>query len=125
MMGEILTPNQNYQNYRQVLSSLNKFKPFVPIIAVILKDLTVFEENKTLFDKTIINWHKLNSLAQQFEIIRVAIASFSQLPFLPEVQKLINHATRPEISLDELYEISPRIETPYLKGKAHRKKKFF
>jgi len=118
MIEDIMTPNRNYQTFRQHLSSINKFKPFVPIIAVLLKDLTVFEENKTMFDESTVNWSKLSAVAQLFETIRLSTASFTQLPFLHEIQKLINHGVAGGSNLDELYKLQAP-NNPY--PKANRK----
>jgi len=111
----LCTPNRNYQNFRQHLLGVNKLKPFVPIIAVLLKDLTVFEENQTLFNNSVINWSKLSSLGQLFETIRLSTVSFNQLPFLPEIQKLIDNGIQQSVTIDELYSLTSatRTKSPY------------
>jgi len=113
MLCSTVNPQHNYCNYRRVLAAVNKFKPFIPIFAVLLKDLTVSEENKTLLSPSLINWTKLTSLSQMFETIRLSISSFSKIPHQPDILNLIHTGFQNQLTLDALYSVSPPEHSPY------------
>lgn len=71
----LLSPNLNYQHYRATLQGLNKLSSHVLQQCVLLKDLSVLEENETFIDEKI-SWFKLSLLGELLENVRISKESF-------------------------------------------------
>ncbi|EFC46408.1 rasGEF domain-containing protein [Naegleria gruberi] len=108
---ELTNPKKSYHAMREALSN-NADKTVLPYIGMFLTDLLFIEEGNTDFTKegNLINFSKRRLLGQLIRQIQTYQQGFYQIEIIPLLHQRLNHLIyRP---MDELYEISCKLEVP-------------